>query len=227
MKIEYDKFTYDGAWYAKDNIEFDGRDCNVDIQIYGYDEEIIPESSKNVFDCDIEIYDEEWVKDFENDDSWLEDLMGPGISSYSDMKPFARDGTGALWVVINDEMIGYIGTEGECGIVAKSIDDFMNIIAFDFNDCCRVKILQSEEAFLKNACNSVGGEHAEVFGKFIEEHGFTKEWSELYRMIIDGLTVRPFLEIKATDEDYCDSYSLLGSDDGQESLLQLIELLKL
>lgn len=181
------------------------------------------------FDCDIEIYDEEWVKDFENDDSRLEDLMGPGISSYSDMKPFARDGSGALWVVINDEMIGYIGTEGECGIVAKSIDDFMNIIAFGqyFNDYCNVNILQSQEDFLKNACKSVGGEHAEVFGKFIEEHGFTKEWSELYRMIIDGLTVRPFLEIKATDEDYCDSYSLLGSDDGQESLLQLIELLKL
>lgn len=181
------------------------------------------------FDCDIEIYDEEWVKDFENDDSWLEDLMGPGISSYSDTKPFARDASGALWVVINDEMIGYIGTEGECGIVAKSIDDFMNIIAFGqyFNDYCNVNILQSQEDFLKNACKSVGGEHAEVFGKFIEEHGFTKEWSELYRMIIDGLTVRPFLEIKATDEDYCDSYSLLGSDDGQESLLQLIELLKL
>lgn len=181
------------------------------------------------FDCDVEIYNEESVIYFENNDSWLVELMGPGNYSYSDMKPFAQDGSGALWVVINDEMIGYIGTEGECGIVAKSIDDFMNIIAFGryFNDYCRVKILQSEEAFLKNAGECVGGEHAEVFGKFIEEHGFTKEWSDLYRMIIDGLTVRPFLEIKATDEDYCDSYSLLGSDDGQESLVELIELLKL
>ena len=74
------------------------------------------------FDCDVEIYDEEWVKDLDEDESWLEELMGPGLSSYSDMKPFARDGSGALWVVLNDELIGYIGTEGECGIVAKNID---------------------------------------------------------------------------------------------------------
>lgn len=54
MRIEYDKFTYNGAWYAEENIEFDGRDCDVDIQIYGYDEEIIPESSKKALDyfCD-------------------------------------------------------------------------------------------------------------------------------------------------------------------------------
>ena len=68
------------------------------------------------YDCDVEIYDEDWIRDLENDDSWLEDLMGPGESSYDDLKPFARDGSGALWVVIDDVLIGYIGTEGECGI---------------------------------------------------------------------------------------------------------------
>ena len=81
------------------------------------------------YDCDVEIYDEDWIRDLENDDSWLEDLMGPGESSYDDLKPFARDGSGALWVVIDDVLIGYIGTEGECGIVARNVDEFMNIIA--------------------------------------------------------------------------------------------------
>ena len=46
--------------------------------------------------------------------------------------------------------------------------------------------------------------------------------NELYRMLINGLTVEPFLEVKAVNDEYCDSYSLLGSDDGQESLLELI-----
>lgn len=181
------------------------------------------------FDCDVEIYDEEWVKDLEEDEAWLEDLMGPGAPSYSDMKPFARAGSGALWVVINDEMIGYIGTEGECGIVAKSIDDFMNIIAFGqyFSDFCDVSFLKSEEDFLESFSGPVGGEHEEVFSKFIEEHGFTKEWSELYKKLINGLTVRPFFEVKATDDEYCDSSSLVGSDDGQEALLELINILNI
>ena len=204
---------------------------NLPDKLKKYMEEITSNSEllDAFFDCDVEIYDESWVKDLENDDSWLEDLMGPGISSYSDMKPFARDGSGALWVVINDEMIGYIGTEGECGIVAKTIDDFMNIIAFGqyYSDYYNVSTLQSEEAFLKNVGETVGGEHAEVLDKFMAEHGFSGERSELYRKLINGLTVRPFLEIKAIDDDYCDSYSLLGSDDGQEALVHLIELLKI
>ena len=45
------------------------------------------------------------------------------------MKPFAREGTGALWTLLNDELVGYIGTEGECGIVARNIDEFMNIVS--------------------------------------------------------------------------------------------------
>ncbi len=65
---------------------------------------------------DVEIYDEAWVKDLEdNFQQEFEDLMGPGDSSYKNIKAFARDGTGALWVVLDDELIGYIGTEGECG----------------------------------------------------------------------------------------------------------------
>lgn len=63
-------------------------------------------------DCDIEIYDEDRIKDLEDED-WLEELMGPGEPNYKNLKAFARDGSGALWVVIDDKMIGYIGTHGK------------------------------------------------------------------------------------------------------------------
>ena len=180
------------------------------------------------YDCDVEIYDEAWIKDLEDDDSWREDLMGPGESSYDDLKPFARDGSGALWVVIDDVLIGYIGTEGECGIVAKSIDEFMNIVAMGryISDYCSLDILKSEEAFLDNL-DDPDEDKETVFDRFIEKHGFTKGPHELYEMIIQGLTVRPFFEIKATNDDYVDSYSILGSDDGQESLEKLIKMLGL
>lgn len=29
------------------------------------------------FDCDIEIYDEDWIRDIEEDEAWLEEMMGP------------------------------------------------------------------------------------------------------------------------------------------------------
>ena len=180
------------------------------------------------YGCDIEIYDEDWVRDLEEDDSWLEDLMGPGESSYGDIIPFARDGSGALWVVLDDVLIGYIGTEGECGIVAGNIDEFMNIAAMGryISDYCSTDILRSEEDFL-DSLEDPDENNAEVFERFIEKHGFTTDPHELYEMIVRGVTVRPFFEIRATDDEYCDSYSILGSDDGQESLEELIEILGL
>ena len=183
------------------------------------------------YDCDVEIYDEDWIRDLENDDSWLEDLMGPGESSYDDLKPFARDGSGALWVVIDDVLIGYIGTEGECGIVARNVDEFMNIIAMGryVSDYCSADLLKSEDAFLDGLAGleDYNADNKEVFERFIKKHGFTRDPRKLYKMIVQGLTVRPFFEIKATDDDYGDSYSLLGCDNGQNSLEQLIKLLGL
>lgn len=183
------------------------------------------------YDCDVEIYDEDWIRDLENDDSWLEDLMGPGESSYDDLKPFARDGSGALWVVIDDVLIGYIGTEGECGIVARNVDEFMNIIAMGryVSDYCSADLLKSEDAFLDGLAGleDYNADNKEVIERFIMKHGFTRDPRKLYKMIVQGLTVRPFFEIKATDDDYGDSYSLLGCDDGQNSLEQLIKLLGL
>ena len=183
------------------------------------------------YDCDVEIYDEDWIRDLENDDSWLEDLMGPGESSYDDLKPFARDGSGALWVVIDDVLIGYIGTEGECGIVARNVDEFMNIIAMGryVSDYCSADLLKSEDAFLDGLAGleDYNADNKEVIERFIKKHGFTRDPRKLYKMIVQGLTVRPFFEIKATDDDYGDSYSLLGCGDGQNSLEQLIKLLGL
>ena len=183
------------------------------------------------YDCDVEIYDEDWIRDLENDDSWLEDLMGPGESSYDDLKPFARDGSGALWVVIDDVLIGYIGTEGECGIVARNVDEFMNIIAMGryVSDYCSADLLKSEDAFLDGLAGleDYNADNKEVIERFIKKHGFTRDPRKLYKMIVQGLTVRPFFEIKATDDDYGDSYSLLGCDNGQKSLEQLIKLLGL
>ena len=89
------------------------------------------------YDIDVEILSEDAIIDMEEDTGWLDDMMGPEESResvYEDIKPFAMDATGAVWVVLNDEFIAYIGTEGECGITARNIDEFMNIAAIG-NKC--------------------------------------------------------------------------------------------
>ena len=182
---------------------------------------------------DVEIYDEDWVKDLEdNFQQEFESLMGPGDSSYKNIKAFARDGTGALWVILDDELIGYIGTEGQCGIVSRNINEFMNIIAAlkgvlllaDFWD---VDTLSSEEAFIDAYNGSEEDDetdYSEVFDKFIKKHGFTSDLKTIYEYIVKGLTVKPFFQVIATDDDYVDSDSVLGLD-GQGELEALIDAL--
>lgn len=208
---------------------------NLPENVRAFLEEIIDDEElcDAFYSSDVEIYDEDWVKDLEeNFRQEFEDLMGPGDSSYKNIKAFARDGTGALWVVLDDELIGYIGTEGECGIVSRNINEFMNIIAalkgssllFDFWD---VDTLSSEEAFIDAYNESEEDDETdynEVFDKFINKHGFTHDLKTIYEYIVKGLTVQPFFQVIATDDDYVDSASVLGLD-GQEQLEALIDAL--
>ena len=209
---------------------------NLPENVRAFLEEIIDDEElcDAFYSSDVEIYDEDWVKDLEdNFQQEFEDLMGPGDSSYKNIKAFARDGTGALWVVLDDELIGYIGTEGECGIVSRNINEFMNIIAalkgssllFDYWD---VDTLKSEEAFIDAYNESEEDDETdynEVFDKFINKHGFTHDLKTIYEYIVKGLTVQPFFQVIATDDDYVDSASVLGPD-GQEQLEALIDALK-
>ena len=208
---------------------------NLPENVRAFLEEIIDDEElcDAFYSSDVEIYDEDWVKDLEeNFRQEFEDLMGPGESSYKSIKAFARDATGALWVVLDDELIGYIGTEGECGIVSRNINEFMNIIAalkgssllVDFWD---VDTLKSEEAFIDAYNESEEDDETdynEVFDKFINKHGFTHDLKTIYEYIVKGLTVKPFFQVIATDDDYVDSASVLGLD-GQEQLEALIDAL--
>ena len=207
---------------------------NLPENIRAFLEEIINDEKlcDAFYSRDVEIYDEAWVKDLEdNFQQEFEDLMGPGDSSYKNIKAFARDGTGALWVVLDDELIGYIGTEGECGIVSRNINEFMNIIAAlkgssllaDFWD---LDTLSSEEAFTEayeESDDEDETDYSEVLDKFIGKHGFTKDPKKLYEYVVKGITVEPFFQVIATDDEYVDSSSLLGDD--QEQLEALIDTL--
>lgn len=48
MNINFENYEYNGAWYGREKLEFNGQSFDVDVQIDGYDENIIPESGKIV-----------------------------------------------------------------------------------------------------------------------------------------------------------------------------------
>ena len=45
-------------------------------------------------------------------------------------------------------------------------------------------------------------DYSEVFDKFISKHGFTRDLKTIYEYIVKGLTVKPFFQVIATDDDY-------------------------
>lgn len=47
MNINFENYEYNGAWYGMEKVDFNGQRFDVDVQIDGYDESIIPESGKN------------------------------------------------------------------------------------------------------------------------------------------------------------------------------------
>ena len=49
MNINFENYEYNGAWYGTEKVDFNGQSIEVDVQIDGYDDSMIPESGKNAF----------------------------------------------------------------------------------------------------------------------------------------------------------------------------------
>lgn len=196
-------------------------DTNLPRKLCEYLDEIYAdEELKDAFYySDVDKIGPESIVELMDDESlWLE----PGEANY-EMKPFAVSGDGGTWVILNDEHIGYVGSYGECGIVARNVDEFMNTIAVCKLIYFRMDDLKDEESF-KKSIDVAYEEHGNpsFYDRFIEKHDFETDISKVYEMVKLGYTVKPFFVIKVIDEDYCDSNSLFSLD-GQEALEEFIE----
>lgn len=65
--------------------------------------------------------------DFAEDDILCDDLKSLIVCSECnyDMEPFACDGSGGVFVLLNQSLIGYLNSEGQAGIIANNIKDFL------------------------------------------------------------------------------------------------------
>ena len=101
-------------------------------------------------------------------------------------KAFAHDASGGEFVFLEDESIGFIGSEGEVGRIAESLAELLTFLIhagnlFDFN--CK-KIYQ-RESLLRAFCE---GYLAKIREEYHKEH---KDWDKIRGTLAEELSL-PF-----------------------------------
>lgn len=176
------------------------------------------------------IYDMYFDSD-ENLEMALEELMEGGISEY-EMKPFATDGTGGIYVILNNKYVGYISTEGEAGIIADSVEGYFKICFGSgcyWYDCFAEDTFESYESFNKRVkslsedymSEELEREDFEYLSRFIEKYNLGADLQTVYEIFKKGIITQPEFIIKPTTDEYEESDDFFGS--GHEYISTLLE----
>lgn len=146
----------------------------------------------------------------------LEWLMEGGSEENYDLVPFANDGSGGLYLLVNDQHIAYFDSEGCAGYVAESVDDFFNIL-FVFRFFCLSKgVMKSYEQFLKECEKDLFEiKPSEAFERFLIKEKMETDKEKVYEKFIKGLTITPIFEINPIDEEYVKTNNLLGMEEDE------------
>ncbi|ORX81354.1 hypothetical protein BCR32DRAFT_268299 [Anaeromyces robustus] len=162
--------------------------------------------------CDMIIEDKETV---EYD---LKSLMEQGESNY-ELLPFAVDGTGSVYALLNNEKVGYIGSEGETGIIANNFKNFLSILIVCQMVCdYRNQNLKTESSFFEilkiqdnpynDKDNQKNIERKREVENFIKKHNLETNPKNIYKLFKEAASTEPKFIIKALSDDYEDSSQL-------------------
>lgn len=138
----------------------------------------------------------------------LNDLT-KGFKSNYKMVPFAQEASGGVYVLLNDEKIGYIDSEGANGIVANNINEFLGIILcfINISDCAKLKLLENKEKFNEYINNSKIQEIEEI-KKFVIDNNIEIDSVRIYKLLKEATVSEPRFVLTAQLKDYED-YSQL------------------
>lgn len=146
--------------------------------------------------------------DFIQEDILCDDLKSllEGSECNYDMEPFACDGSGGVFVLLNQSSIGYLDSEGQAGIIANNLKDFFSIIlnCGYVNDWAKFGWLADANTFIK-AYNNLEIQRDKVCVKlFVEENELVCEPIKIYNIFKEAVSTQPQLMIKAVSADYAD-----------------------
>lgn len=152
--------------------------------------------------------------DFADDDSLNDDLqflLECGECNY-DMEPFACDGSGGVFVLLNQSQVGYLDSEGQAGIIANNIKDFFSIVlnCGYINDWAKFDWLAGENTFMKAYIESEIPRDQECVKHFMKANGLECEPAVIYSIFKEAIVTKPQLIIKAVAEDYEDYEQLFS-----------------
>ena len=147
-------------------------------------------------DCDFE---------FDNDTDVKRDILICGEESNYEIFPFGRKGDGSNYALLNGEQVAFISSEGECGIVARNVKEFFNIIL-----TCKYITYYFERGVFDNIDNfkerfnmaNNEAENLEIIASFIKSQDFETDVNKIYEMFLQGIITEPSLILQANSEEY-------------------------
>ena len=158
-------------------------------------------------ECDFDIQYEDTFKDD------LEFLLEASKPNYG-LEPFARDGAGGVYVLLDNGCVGYIDSEGSAGIVGNSPQSFFSILlnCGYISDFAKFGVLKDKETFL-DYFNKLEIPRGESFVRdFIRRNSLESDPEIIFSLFRNSVMTLPPLILKAINEEYCDSEQLFDLD---------------
>ncbi len=172
------------------------------------DEKQILEYYKNEIKNNPELSESIWIDcdfGFDDDTDVKRDILICGEESNYEIYPFGKACNGSNYVLLNGGSVAYISSEGECGIVARNIKEFFNImltcknITYYFKHGIFDNIDNFKERF--NLVNNEA-ENPEIIASFIKNQNFETDVNKIYEMFLQGIITEPSLILEANPEEY-------------------------
>ena len=156
-------------------------------------------------ECDVDFESKEVLEDD------LKSLIEYGKCNY-ELKPFACNGSGGIYAVLNNDKIGYIDSEGQAGIIANNIKDFFSIVinCGMISDYATFNCLKDIETFSAYYNEIEIPRQEEFIKKFINDNLLENEPDKIYKFFKEAVISEPKLVIEATDEECEDSEQLFN-----------------
>ena len=136
------------------------------------------------------------------------DILICGEESNYEIYPFGKDAMGGVFCLLNNEYIGYISSEGGCGIISKNINDFFNLLATckSLTSYFHKGVFDTFDSF-KEKYEKINNENVEInnlylYDNFINKNGFITDVSIVYNMFKAGLVIEPSFTLKADPTQY-------------------------
>ena len=160
--------------------------------------------------CGLEI----WKPNELQDD--LESLMEGGCKQNYELIPFASDGDGGVCVLVDNQYVAMIDSEGGAGYIAASVDDFINILLWYKYIPITKKVFDGFEEFIEDyQRDEYGSNTSELINDFLQSEHLDLDNRMVYEKFLKGVSLTPAFIIEPMDEEYEISENLFRFDEAE------------